>query len=287
MASPPPGYDHKGGPYTQQPQPQGYSSGDPQQGYYPQGQPQQGYYPPPQQQGFAPVQQVQPGMAMPMTQMSAGVPPGLEYLASLSSVKISQVLHIEEILLGWERNNVYQIMDQRNQQFLTAKEETDCCTRQFLGNIRPFTINISDMQGGMPVQLTRDLHCQGCCYPCCLQEMDICCPPSYKVATIKEKWSLCTPRYEIFDTTGRLMYTIEGICCYIKCCADVPFKVTRADGADAGEVVKHWAGCREMCGQVNEFTVSYAQNETALNKAILLGSAFLIDFMYFEVKNNN
>jgi len=97
MASPPPGYDHKGGPYTQQPQPQGYySSGDPQQGYYPQGQPQQGYYPPPQQQGFAPVQQVQPGMAMPMTQMSAGVPPGLEYLASLSSVKISQVLHIEE-----------------------------------------------------------------------------------------------------------------------------------------------------------------------------------------------
>ena len=40
------------------------------------------------------------------------------------------------------------------------------------------------------------------------------------------RWSLCTPRYEIFDTTGRLMYTIEGICCYIKCCADVPFKVT-------------------------------------------------------------
>ena len=40
------------------------------------------------------------------------------------------------------------------------------------------------------------------------------------------RWSVCTPRYEIFDTTGRLMYTIEGICCYIKCCADVPFKVT-------------------------------------------------------------
>ena len=33
--------------------------------------------------------------------------------------------------------------------------------------------------------------------------------------------------------------------------------------------------------------VADAQNETALNKAILLGSAFLIDFMYFEVKNNN
>ena len=106
MASPPPGYDNKGGPYTQQPQSQGY--GDAQQGYYAQGQPQQGYYPPQQgqqgqgyygqqqQQGFAPVQQVQPGMAMPMTQMSAGVPPGLEYLASLNSVKISQVLHIEE-----------------------------------------------------------------------------------------------------------------------------------------------------------------------------------------------
>ena len=48
------------------------------------------------------------------------------------------------------------------------------------------------------------------------------------VLSVATRWSLCTPRYEVFDVTGRLMYKIEGICCYIKCCADVPFKVTLA-----------------------------------------------------------
>ena len=29
---------------------------------------------------------------------------------------------MEEVLIGWERNNEYKICDQQNQQFMTAKE---------------------------------------------------------------------------------------------------------------------------------------------------------------------
>ena len=92
MSSPPPAYGDKGVPYGQQPQ----------QGYYPPpGQQGQGYYPPPQQQqpqsqmGFAPVQS-QPAQGVALTQITSGIPPGLEYLSQLSSVNIYQVLHIEE-----------------------------------------------------------------------------------------------------------------------------------------------------------------------------------------------
>ena len=97
MSSPPPEYGNKGVPYGQQPQ-QNYYPPPGQQGY---NQPQQqGYYPPPQQQqpqtGFAPVVQSQPGQGVALTQMTSGIPPGLEYLSQLSSVNIYQVLHIEE-----------------------------------------------------------------------------------------------------------------------------------------------------------------------------------------------
>ena len=99
MSSPPPEYGNKGVPYGQQPQQNYYPP--PGQGYNNQPQ-QQGYYPPPQQQqpqsqtGFAPVVQSQPGQGVALTQMTSGIPPGLEYLSQLSSVNIYQVLHIEE-----------------------------------------------------------------------------------------------------------------------------------------------------------------------------------------------
>ena len=42
---------------------------------------------------------------------------------------------------------------------------------------------------------------------------------------IQIRWSIVTPRYEIFDPRGKLLFRIEGIFCYCKCFADVPFKV--------------------------------------------------------------
>ncbi len=67
-----------------------------------------------------------------------------------------------------------------------AFSDTDCCTRQFLGVVRPFLINLIDMQGSTVLQMERGLRCQGCCCPCCLQEMDILIPGGQKIATIKE-----------------------------------------------------------------------------------------------------
>ena len=48
-----------------------------------------------------------------------------------------------------------------------------------------------------------------------------------------------------------------------------------------------------VCGYVTFLTMSLcffiadAPGENALNKAILLGATFLVDFMYFEINNNN
>jgi len=144
---------------------------------------------------------------------------------------------------------------------------------------------LTNMQGQVVIQIHRPYRCTGCCCPCYLQELEIQCPPGVKVATIKEEWSFCVPKFVIEDAQGQLLYRIQGDCCYCKCCVDVPFKITRADGQDAGQLLKHWGGCREIMGQVNDFSVHYAPGETPLNKAILLGATFLIDFMYFEIKN--
>ena len=65
--------------------------------------------------------------------------------------------------------------------------DTDCMTRQFLGNIRPFQIDVADMQGQVVMALNRDCRCQGSCCPCCLQEMYVESPPGQRIATVRER----------------------------------------------------------------------------------------------------
>ncbi|PVD27329.1 hypothetical protein C0Q70_12485 [Pomacea canaliculata] len=117
----------------------------------------------------------------------AGLPPGLAYLASLDEIRIHQQLQLLEVIVGWERNNRYFICNNQEQQFMAAKEDTDCLTRQFCGTARPFVINITDTQGMQLIQLHRPFRCQGSClWCCCLQEMDIQSPPGISIGQVKE-----------------------------------------------------------------------------------------------------
>ena len=54
--------------------------------------------------------------------MPAGLPPGLAYLQGLDEVKVGQILELAEVLVGWERNNKYNICNNQGQKFMYARE---------------------------------------------------------------------------------------------------------------------------------------------------------------------
>ncbi|XP_064615196.1 phospholipid scramblase 2-like [Liolophura sinensis] len=230
--------------------------------------------------------------AMPMQGMNpalANLPPGLQYLAGLDEIVVHQIFEALEVVVGWERNNRYNICNNQEQQVFFAKEDTDCCTRQFLGVIRPFEMMITDNQGQQLIKLDRPCRCQGsCCWCCYLQEMDIQSPPGVVVGKIEEIWTCVTPKYVIKDGTGQVIFNILGDCCYCKCCTDVVFKIFEGETQNnqIGEIIKHWGGCREIFGGVNDFRLKMPQNLDIMKKIILLGSLFLVDFMYFEHNKN-
>ncbi|ESP03662.1 hypothetical protein LOTGIDRAFT_137014 [Lottia gigantea] len=219
-----------------------------------------------------------------------GLPAGLAYLASLGEVRVHQILELLEVVTGFERNNRYRICNEGEQQFMFAKEDTDCMTRQCCGTARPFTMNITDNMEQPLIQLHRPFRCQGSCLWCCyLQEMEIQSPPGNKVGEVKEVWTCWTPKYNVFDATGTHIFTIVGDCCYCKCCADVVFRVLEGDegGQEVGQIVKHWGGCREVFGGANDFSLRFNPQMDLMKKAILFGATFLIDFNYFEYRGNN
>lgn len=215
---------------------------------------------------------------------------GVEMLANLQKIHVHQEVHLVEVFTSWDRQNRYSVCNEAEQQIFYAREESECCERQCCGILRSMTMNINQVttSGEIPaIVLRRPLNCQGCCCPCCLQVMEVECPPGQVVATIKEKWTCCIPEYEIFDSQGSHIFSIVGDCCVCKCCTDVHFRVLRGS-QEVADIQKHWGGCREVCGQANDFSLIFHDKaESVMNKSILLGATFLIDFNYFEKKNSN
>ena len=203
----------------------------------------------------------QMGAPMAGAQPPPGCPPGLQYLTMVDQLLVKQKVEVLEAFTGFETANKYQVFNSLGQQVFYAKEDTDCCTRQCCGPMRPFDMNITDMQGQEVIHLNRPLRCQGCCCPCCLQELEVSSPPGTVIGKVEQKWSIIYPNFVIKDQVntgchlveneviidikmGEPVLRIEGPFCTMSCCCgDVEFKVLSAQtGEQVGMITKQWTG---------------------------------------------
>jgi len=116
-------------------------------------------------------------------------PQGLEYLASVDHLLIKQHVEMLEAFTGWESANKYRVFNTLGQDVFYAKEDNDCCTRMCCGPGRPFEMNIVDNLGREVIHLVRPLRCQACCFPCCLQELEVQSPPGNVIGIVEQQWT--------------------------------------------------------------------------------------------------
>nr|CAD7424155.1 unnamed protein product [Timema monikensis] len=298
-----------------QPSAQGYQPGGyqpPAQGYQPGGyqppgqgyQPQPGYQPPsgyPQPAGFGqPPISTQPGMGPPpgppgglegwmnMPQGIPNTPPGLEYLTMIDQLLVHQKVELLEAFTGFETKNKFTIKNSVGQKMYYAVEDTDCLTRNCCGPNRPFDMKILDNYKNEVIHLYRPLACDSCCFPCCLQSMEVTAPPGNVIGSIEQKWSICTPLFTIKNAAGDDVLKIEGPICTFSICGDVEFKVLALDGVtQVGKISKQWAGLlREAFTDADYFGITFPMDLDVRMKAVMLGACFLIDAMFFEKARN-
>jgi len=282
-------------PFPGYPQPQQYNA------------PQPGFMQPPilsQPQSGGPypmtMQQQLPGYAQPVVtqppsagpplmqpQVPLNCPPGLEYLTTIDQIIVQQKVEMLEAFTGFETNNKYKIKNSMGQQIFTAKESSDCCSRMFCGPLRSFDMKLKDNSDNEIIHLTRPLACNSCCFPCCLQELEVFSPPGNLIGSVHQNWSLCSPKFSIKDATGETILYIEGPFCTFSMCGDVKFKLLSGDGQKIGKISKQWSGfVREAFTDADTFGINFPIDLDAKIKAVLIGACLLIDFMFFEKSNN-
>lgn len=138
---------------------------------------------------------------------------------------VKQKVELLEAFTGFETNNKFTIKNSLGQKVYWAVEENDCCTRNCCGPARPFEMKIMDTYKNTVISLNRPLACDKCCFPCCLQTMEVSAPPGSLVGSIEQEWSICSPSFRIKNAAGEVVLRIEGPFCTFTLCGDVEFKV--------------------------------------------------------------
>ncbi|KAJ8004161.1 hypothetical protein DPEC_G00155910 [Dallia pectoralis] len=214
-----------------------------------------------------------------------GCPPGLEYLLQIDQLLVHQTFHLAE-LLGWEVRNSYSVKNSIGQQVFLAEEENDCCTLQCFGPSRPFTFHIRDNLGQEVLTLTRPLACSHCCFPCCLQDLEVQSPPGFPIGYVVQECHPFLPKFTVMNEWRQPQLMIKGPLFFCSCCRDVVFEVKTLDESMViGHISKQWSGfMRENYTDADNFGIVFPVDLDVKMKAILLGACFLVDFLYFEEK---
>lgn len=238
--------------------------------------------PPPYMQPPAP-------QLMPPPVRPPGCPPGLEYLVQLDQLQVQQQVDVLEVLSGWETENNYLVKNSSGQQVFVAKEVSNVFGRQVHGPSRPFTINVYDNMGQLIVKVVRPLRCTLCCFPCCLQELEVQSPPGNAIGYLKQNWHPFLPKFTVLNERKEPQLKIKGPLCNCSCMSDIVFQVMSLDEASkVGQISKQWGGfVQEYTTNADNFGISFQPDLDAKVKAVLMGACFLIDFMFFEQKPQN
>ncbi|XP_078522633.1 phospholipid scramblase 1-like [Lissotriton helveticus] len=228
-------------------------------------------------------------MWMPTPVAPQNCPPGLEYLSQIDQILIHQQVELLEVLTGFETNNKYEIKNALGQRVYFAAEENDCCTRMCCGPARSFVISVIDNTGREVMKLQRPYRCSSCFCPCCLQELEVQAPPGTTVGYVIQNWHPCLPKFTVQNEKKEGVLKIIGPCVTCSCCGDVNFEVKSLDESqDVGRISKQWSGfVKEAFTDADNFGIQFPMDLDVKIKAALLGACFLIDFMFFEHKQDN
>lgn len=221
---------------------------------------------------------------MPAPPPLLNCPPGLEYLNQIDQILIHQQVELLEVFTGFETNNKFEIKNSLGQMVYVAVEDTDCCTRNCCEASRPFTLRILDHLGQEVMTLERPLRCSSCCFPCCLQEIEIQAPPGVPIGYVTQTWHPCLPKLTLQNDKKENVLKVLGPCVACTCCTDIDFEIKSLDEVSRiGKISKQWSGCvKEAFTDSDNFGIQFPLDLDVKMKAVTLGACFLIDYMFFE-----
>jgi len=188
-------------------------------------------------------------------------------------------------------------------------EDTDCCCRIFCVPIHPFKMSVKELNTDAELlELDRPLACHATGCKCCCYQSGTITSGGQEMGSIKEQCYFCVPEYHIYDHNGVGMYKLHqptfcgGMC--VNCCAEgnpccgkgcckepfhlFPYDLKDTNGAEhIGKILKKPKSMMtEVFTDSEAFECTFPKDCTPAQKATIVGSAILLNAIYFEEDPN-
>ncbi len=192
-----------------------------------------------------------------------------------------------EMLTGCIEDQTFEVMTRDGSHALfIAEEDSNMASKLCCANFRPYTMSLRSTQGQTVCSFERPyrFHAPECC--CNLQELTCRDASGKAIGRLQQEFELCERLFTVYDANDRAVCTING-----PIWRPWTFSI-KVNGRKAGQIRKRWGGIRELIGDEDCFTLSYPDMRefpsiTPEIRAVLLGALFLIDYIYFERRQQN
>ncbi|CCD72718.1 Phospholipid scramblase [Caenorhabditis elegans] len=203
----------------------------------------------------------------------------LSAIAHTNSVMVVQCIKPLEIFTGFETPNRYVVHDMYCRPLLYCMERSNIFARQYEGNDRNFGMQIMDTHGAQVMTCFRGR-------PCCSTD-DFLSTQFLDQQIGMMKKECCNPNFELVGSGCNQPLLIQSPGC-AGCGGTQKFPVMTFNGVLVGEIVRLYPGfMQEMFTDADTYIVHFPMDMPPILKLLLVTSVFLIDFTYFEDRNQD
>ncbi|XP_071798916.1 phospholipid scramblase 3-like isoform X1 [Asterias amurensis] len=191
---------------------------------------------------------------------------------------------VESVGAGCDVTNTYILTTDKGEQLFLAIEETSCCSRFWCGPARAFRISLRNHNGEDVIRFVRPTRCDACCCPCCMMELMVQTPIGDVIGYVKQTWSLFGVVLKIEDSDKNPLMSLRTSCCPCRCFKDMEVQVECIATDGVGLIRKQWGSRKQDVNMDHEtFNIDFPPGLDTKSRVLLIGAAFLMDYMFFEM----
>lgn len=206
---------------------------------------------------------------------------GLDLMRNCDQLIIQQNSDLSDLMANTENRYTVKIPARENSEAIYyATESSTPCHRMCFGSGRAFNMRLYDRSEQEAMSFNRRLGCGYCTFCFHLQKMEVWVPPGELVGVVSQRWKPFQISFEVCNRHAQVLYVIEGpgsFACFHK---TQMFQIYTSDGStQIGTIVHQWDPVSVRYQLLLQMPRSITDNR---HKALLLGSAFLLEYMFFE-----
>lgn len=207
---------------------------------------------------------------------------GLDFLMDVNQLIIQQSVELADLIANVSSENRYTVKVPRGDTIYYATESSENFQRTCFGSGRSFSMRLYDRTQQEAIHFKRRLACGNCTFWCYLQKMEIWVPPGELVGTVSQNFSVSMKSsFSVYNRHNEIVYVIEGpstFGCLLG--KDQNFQIYNSDGStQIGSIIHQWDQVQVSYNLLLQMPSNIYETR---HKALLLGSAFLLEYMFFE-----